>query len=75
MVPIGNAEPDGWLAVIVAIEQLSVAVSGKLTSAEHAPASATTVISDKFPIVGGVLSITVIVCVAVEVFPTLSLPL
>jgi hypothetical protein len=47
VVPNGKTEPDALLVTIVGIPQLSLAVTIKLTAAEHEPDGAFTVMSGK----------------------------
>ena len=73
--PTGNTVPDGCELVIVAVEQLSVAVAAKVWAAPHWPAAALRVAEDgKVVKVGGVVSFTKTVTLKVftEVLPVLS---
>jgi hypothetical protein len=72
VVPNGKTEPDGGLLTTVGTEQLSLAVTVKLTAAEHVPTGALTEMLAGQEIVGSVLSMTVIVCDALAVRPTPS---
>src|SRR5438105_3749147 len=72
VVPTGKTEPDAGLLTTVGTEQLSLAVTEKLTEAEHVPGGALTAMSAGQVMVGGVLSMTVIVCDALAVRPTPS---
>src|SRR5215213_4381261 len=72
VVPSGKTEPDALLVTTVAAEQLSLAVTVKLTGEEHEPGMASTVMLAGHAIVGGVLSMTVIVCDALAFSPALS---
>src|SRR5215831_1775612 len=67
VVPTGKLEPDRWSVLTVGTEQLSVAVTVKLTGAAHVPEIAFTVIFAGHEIDGEVLSMTVIVCDALAV--------
>jgi len=53
VVPFGKVEPEGGFAVTVTPAQLSVAVTAKLTGAEHCPATQGTLIFAGQVIVGG----------------------
>src|SRR4051812_875921 len=64
VVPTGKLEPDDLLVIMVEDEQLSLAVTVKLTGAAQVPGIALTTILPGQLITGGVLSMTVIVCVA-----------
>jgi hypothetical protein len=72
VVPNGKTEPDTLLVTTVGTEQLSLAVTVKLTAAEHVPMGALTVMLAGQLIVGCVLSMTVIVCDALAVRPAPS---
>ena len=65
VVPTGKLEPDALLVITVEAEQLSLAVTVKLTGAAQVPGIAFTAILAGQVMTGGVLSMTVIVCVAV----------
>jgi hypothetical protein len=68
VVPTGKTEPDGGLLITVGTEQLSVALTVKLTIAEHVPEGALTTMSAGQLMLGAVLSMTVIVCEALAEF-------
>jgi len=73
-VPFGNEDPEAWLPLTVGVPQLSVAVGGvQVATAVHTPGSAGSVM---FPgqgeSTGGIVSLTVMVCVHVAWFPTPS---
>src|SRR5437588_2913405 len=72
VVPFGKVVPDGMSVVTLAVPQLSVALTAKLTTAEQEPASLPTVMSAGTLSVGGVLSMTVMVCVALAWLPPVS---
>ena len=72
VVPTEKDEPDAMLVTTVAGEQLSLAVTAKLTEAAQVPGLALTVMFAGQVIVGGVLSITVIVCESLAVSPAES---
>ena len=72
VVPFGNAEPDGGVATTLTPGQLSVAVTTKLTTAEHRPGAAGTVMFAGHVIAGGWPSFTVTVNEQLEVFPDVS---
>src|ERR1043165_4929440 len=72
VVPTGKTEPDALLVTTVGTEQLSLAVTVKVTKAEHVPTGASTMMLGGHVMVGGVLSLTVMVCVALAVRPTPS---
>ena len=61
VVPTGNVDPDGGVATTLTGVQLSVAVTLKLTTAEHRPVSLLTVMFVGHVITGGVTSVTVTV--------------
>ena len=68
--PIGKTLPEGGLLTTVTIEeQLSVAVTLKLTTAPHWPLNAATWVSAGQVITGAVVSITVTLKVHVAVLP------
>jgi len=67
VVPTEKLEPDALVVITVGTEQLSLAPTVNVTGAAHVPGIAFTVMSAGHAIVGGVLSITVIVCVALAV--------
>src|SRR6185436_12178714 len=70
--PNEKTEPDAWVVTTVGTEQLSLAVTVKLTAAEHEPEGALTVMLPGHVIVGGVLSMTVMVCESLAVSPAPS---
>jgi hypothetical protein len=72
VVPTGKTEPDGGLLVTFGTEQLSVALTIKLTMAAHEPTGALTTMSAGQLMLGAVLSITVIVCEALAVLLEMS---
>ena len=72
VVPKGNTDPDAGELTIAGTEQLSLPVSVKFTTAEQVPAGALTMIFPGQAIVGGVLSMTVMVCDALAVRPAPS---
>ena len=72
VVPTGKTEPEAGLLTTVGTEQLSLAVTVKLTAAEHVPVGALTVMFAGQAMLGGVLSMTVIVCDALAVLPAPS---
>jgi hypothetical protein len=61
VVPTAKLEPDARLVITVGTEQLSLAPTVNVTGAAHVPGTAFTIILAGHAIVGGVLSITVIV--------------
>jgi hypothetical protein len=69
--PIGKRLPEGnpevWL--IVTLPQVSAPVTENTTKASHTPGSLLTIKSPGHVIVGGVVSITVIICVQEEELP------
>jgi hypothetical protein len=67
VVPTGKTDPEAGLLTIVGLEQLSLPETVKFTTAEQLPTGALTVMFPGQVIVGGVLSITVIVCDALAV--------
>ena len=71
VVPTGKTEPDAGLLTTVGSEQLSLAVTLKLTAVPVDPDALTVMLAGQ-TIAGGVLSITVIVCDALAVRPTPS---
>src|SRR5215813_3309793 len=75
VVPTGKTEPDAGLLRTVGTEQLSLALTVKLTAAEQVPTGAFTVIFAGQLMLGGVLSITVIVCDADAMLPDPSVAL
>ena len=75
VVPTGKLEPDRWSVVTVGTEQLSVAVTVKLAGAAHVPEIAFTLIFAGHEIDGAMLSMTVIVCDALEVLLDASVAL
>ncbi len=64
-VPFGNVEPEGGLLTTVTVPQLSVAVTLKLTTAEHWPGSVPTTMLLGQVITGGTVSPAVKVAWAV----------
>src|SRR5258708_1072791 len=62
VVPTGKLEPDALLVTTVGTEQLSLAPTEKVTGAAHVPEIAFTTMLVGQAILGGVLSMTVIVC-------------
>jgi hypothetical protein len=71
VLPTGKTEPDAGLLTAVALEQLSLAVTVKLTTAPEPELALTVMLAGQL-IAGAVLSMTVIVCVALAVRPTAS---
>src|SRR5712692_6008455 len=69
VVPIGKALPEGGLVLVVTPGQLSLAVNANVTSAEGWPRSVFTVMFAGAVILGGSVSFTVRVKLALEVFP------
>ena len=59
VVPTGKTEPDAGLLTTVGTEQLSLAVTVKLTAAEHVPDGALTVMLAGQVMVGSCVSLTV----------------
>src|SRR6266480_1929755 len=72
VVPTAKTEPEALLVTIVGTEQLSLALTVKLTAAEHVSVGALTVMLAGQVMVGSVLSMTVIVCDALAVSPAPS---
>jgi hypothetical protein len=64
VVPTGKLEPDTWSIMTEGTEQLSLAPALNVTGAAQVPETALTVMLLGQLMLGGVLSITVIVCVA-----------
>ena len=59
VVPSGKTEPEAGLLETVGMEQLSLAVTVKFTTAEHAPEGAFTVMLDGQAMFGACVSLTV----------------
>jgi hypothetical protein len=72
VVPSGNTEQDSGELTITGTEQLTLAVTVKLTKAEHVPGTAFTMMLPGQVIAGSVLSMTVIVWEALAVRPVPS---
>jgi hypothetical protein len=68
VVPNGKTEPDALLVTTVGAEQLSLALTVKLTEAEHVPEGALTVMLAGQAMVGFCVSLTV--TLKVQVGPT-----
>jgi hypothetical protein len=75
VVPTGKLDPDAWSSSTGAAEQLSFAVTAKVTLAAHVPGTALTLMSPGQVITGGVLSMTVIVWTALWLFVASSVAL
>jgi hypothetical protein len=72
VVPIGNADPEAGVQVVVTPVQLSLAVGWNVTAAEHWFGSLLRVMLAGQVIVGGVVSLTVKVVVQVETLSAAS---
>jgi hypothetical protein len=74
VIPNGNTSPEVWVLVSVTPKQLSLAVGAvHVAIPSHEPTVVLVLMFAGRPtIAGAVLSITVITCVAVAVFPTAS---
>jgi hypothetical protein len=72
VVPTGKLDPDAWSVTIKGTEQLSLPLTANVTGAAQVPAIAFATMFGGQLIVGGVLSITVMVCEALVIKPALS---